>query len=301
MSSMADRRSPVSERFRRLAERVAEDAAGYAGSGVWVVAHGDGDGDGDELVAVCAAGDGDRPAPGGRVRPDPGSDLVVPIAAEGVTFGALVGIGAEAAMADRVDVARLATLTELLGALAVSEWEAGTQTERAEAAARKMREVEVEALTDPLTGLANRRGWDRALASEERRRRRYGGPAAVIVVDLDELKEINDTQGHLSGDLLLKLVARVIRESSRDSDFLARTGGDEFAVLALDCDEPQMHTLVVRLRDALAVEGAAASVGGAVRRPSAGMADAWREADEVMFAEKTRRKSPGKRRLPGQP
>ena len=281
-------------RFQRLAERVVEDAAGRGG--VWVLAHGEG----DELVAVASAGDGKRPAPGDRVRPDPASDLVVPIAAEGVTFGLLVGVGAEVASGNRTDLAHLATLTELLGALAVSEWEATTQTERAEAATRKIREVEVEALTDPLTGLANRRGWDRALASEERRRRRYGGPAAVIVVDLDELKEINDTQGHLSGDLLLKLVARVIRESSRDSDFLARTGGDEFAVLALDCDEPQMDVLVVRLRDALEAEGAAASVGGAVRRPSAGMADAWAEADDVMFAEKTRRKSPRKRKMPGE-
>ena len=283
---MADRRSPVSVRFRRLAERVVEDAAGHAGGGRWVVARGEG----DELVAVASCGDGTTPRPGERVRPDPSSDLVVPIAAEGVTFGALFGSGPEATASDPVTLAHLGTLTDLLGALAVTEWEAATQAERAEAASRKVREVEVEALTDPLTGLSNRRGWDRALAAEERRRRRYGGAAAVIVVDLDELKEINDTQGHLSGDLLLKLVARVIRESSRESDFLARTGGDEFAVLALDCDEPQMHALVSRLREALDREGAAASVGGAVRRPSAGMADAWGEADEVMFAEKTRRK-----------
>lgn len=282
---MADRRSPVSVRFRRLAERVVEDAAGHAGGGGWVVASGEG----DELVAVAAAGDGDTPQPGERVRAD-GAALVVPIGAEGMTFGALYGAGIPAASADPATVAHLATLTELLGALAVAEWEAAAHAERAEAASRKVREVEVEALTDPLTGLSNRRGWDRALAAEERRRRRYGGPAAVIVVDLDELKEINDTQGHLSGDLLLKLVARVIRESSRESDYLARTGGDEFAVLALDCDEPQMDVLVDRLREALDAEGAAASVGGAVRRASAGMADAWAEADEVMFAEKSRRK-----------
>ncbi|MFP5377192.1 MAG: diguanylate cyclase [Acidimicrobiia bacterium] len=280
---MPERRSPVSVRFRRLAERVVEDACGHGGA--WVVAHADG----DELVAVAAAGPGEHPAPGERVHPDANASVVVPIAADGVTYGALLGSGVDAAAA-QATLAHLRTLGDLLGAVAVAEYEAWAQADRAEEAARKVREVEVEALTDPLTGLSNRRGWDRALAAEERRRRRYGGSASVIVVDLDELKEINDTQGHLSGDLLLKLVARVIRETSRDSDFLARTGGDEFAVLALDCDEPQMHVLVARLRDALEREGAKASVGGASRRPSAGMAEAWAEADGMMFAEKTRRK-----------
>lgn len=282
---MPERWSPVSVRFRRLAERVVEDAAGQVGGGAWVVAFGEG----DELVAVAATGPGDHPAPGERVRPDASASVVLPIAADGVTYGALLGSGVDAAVGEAT-LARLRTLGELLGAVAVAECEASAQADRAEEAARKVREVEVEALTDPLTGLSNRRGWDRALAAEERRRRRYGGSASVIVVDLDELKEINDTQGHLSGDLLLKLVARVIRETSRESDFLARTGGDEFAVLALDCDEPQMHVLVARLREALEREGAKASVGGASRGPSAGMAEAWAEADGVMFAEKTRRK-----------
>ena len=287
MSSSPSRRSTVSARFGRLADVVVNDAAGHAPGFGWVLARAEG----DELVVVAAAGDAPRGQPGDRVRPDPVTDVVVPVAADGLTFGALFGTRAEGAAAlDQAALDHLGRLADLLGSLAAAEWETATQAERADAATRKARQVEVEALTDPLTGLANRRGWDRALEAEERRRRRYGGPASVIVVDLDELKHINDTQGHLSGDLLLKLVARVIRESSRESDFLARTGGDEFAVLALDCDEAQLHVLVDRLRESLQREGASASVGGACRRPSAGMAEAWAEADEVMFAEKTRRK-----------
>lgn len=286
MSSTPSRRSAVSARFGRLADAVVQDAAAHAPGFGWVLACADG----DELVVVAAAGEAPRRQPGERVHPDPATDVVVPVAADSVTFGALFGTGAAGTDLDQATHDHLGRLADLLGALAAAEWETATQSERADAATRKARLVEVEALTDPLTGLANRRGWDRALEAEERRRRRYGGPASVIVVDLDELKHINDTQGHLSGDLLLKLVARVIREASRESDFLARTGGDEFAILALDCDEAQLHVLVDRLRDSLQREGASASVGGACRRPSAGMAEAWAEADEVMFAEKTRRK-----------
>ena len=286
MSSTPSRRSTVSARFGRLADVVVQDAAAHAPGVGWVLACAEG----DELVVVAAAGEAPRGQPGERVHPDPATDVVVPVTADGLTFGALFGTGAEGAALDQATHDHLGRLADLLGSLAAAEWETVTQSERADAATRKARQVEVEALTDPLTGLANRRGWDRALDAEERRRRRYGGPASVIVVDLDELKHINDTQGHLSGDLLLKLVARVIRESSRESDFLARTGGDEFAILALDCDEAQLHVLVDRLRNSLQREGASASVGGACRRPSAGMAEAWAEADEVMFAEKTRRK-----------
>ena len=285
MSFIPDRRSPVSARFRRLATTVVEDAADQVGEGAWVIAVAEG----DELVAVAAAGRASV-EPGERVRPDPASDLVVPVESDGVTFGALFGIGMGGGGPEHAVVARLQRLAQLLAGLAAAEWDAKTQAARADAAAHKARQVEVEALTDPLTGLANRRGWDRALEAEERRRRRYGGPASVIVVDLDELKEINDSQGHLSGDLLLKLVARVIAETSRDSDIVARTGGDEFAVLALDCDGPQLKILVSRLRDALEREGAAASVGGATRREESGLAEAWAEADEVMFAEKNRRR-----------
>ena len=277
----------MSTRFRRVAAAVVEEAAEHMGDVAWVV----GRAEGEELVVMSTAGAGAGPAVGDRVRPDPDADLVVSLELpDGVTFGVLCGLGAAGADGNGQALARVRRLGELLAALAAAEWETEVQAERADAEARRARQVEVEALTDALTGLANRRAWDRALEAEERRRRRYGGTAAVIVVDLDELKEINDSQGHLHGDLVLRLVARIITETSRESDVVARTGGDEFAVLAINCEEPQLRVLLSRLRTALQNEGVAASVGGACRRASAGMADAWAEADDVMFAEKQRRK-----------
>jgi diguanylate cyclase len=137
--------------------------------------------------------------------------------------------------------------------------------------------------------VGNRRAWDRALEAEERRRRRYGGTASIIVVDVDGLKNINDTQGHLGGDLLLRMVASTIDTTSRDSDLVARIGGDEFGVLALDCDEPHLRILNNRIRRALETQGIEASVGGATRRPGAGMEEAWAEADAAMYQDKARR------------
>ena len=287
-SSTVDRRAPISTRFRRVAAAVVEDAAEHLADVGWVVARAEG----DDLVVVCSAGDAAGAQPGDRLRPDPDSDLVVHLELpHGAPFGAVCGLGGAALAQDPRAAARVHRMGELLGALAAAEWETDEQAARADAEARRARQVEMEALTDALTGLANRRAWDRALEVEERRRRRYGGTAAVIVVDLDDLKRVNDTQGHLHGDLLLRLVARIITDTSRESDVVARTGGDEFAVLALNCEEPQLRVLVSRLRKALDKEGVSASVGGACRRPSSGMAEAWAEADDVMFAEKTRRKS----------
>lgn len=265
---------------------MVEDAAEHVSDVAWVI----GRADGEELVVVCSAGSGTAFEAGSRIRPDPANDVVVPLELpDGATFGALCGLGG-AGHSNGQDMARVQRLGELLAAVAAAEWETDAQSARADGEARRARKVELEALTDALTGLANRRAWDRALEAEERRRRRYGGTAAVIVVDLDELKEINDSQGHLHGDLLLRLVARIITDTSRESDVVARTGGDEFAVLALNCEEPQLRVMLSRLRRALDGEGVAASVGAACRRPSSGMAEAWAEADDVMFAEKQRRK-----------
>ena len=286
LSAKADLRSQLSARVRRAATAVVADAAEHLPQVSWVVARAEG----DDLVVLCTAGDGADPEVGDRVTPDPEKDLVVPLVLpDGSTFGVVCGLGG-VEVREPEAAARITRWCELLSAVAGAEWECEVQSARADAAIRRAQMVEVEALTDALTGVANRRAWDRALEAEERRRRRYGGTAAVIVVDLDELKQINDSQGHLHGDLLLRLVARVIEDTSRETDLVARTGGDEFAVLALNCEEPHLRVLLSRLRRALEVEGVSASVGGACRRLSAGMADAWAEADDVMFAEKARRK-----------
>jgi len=95
---------------------------------------------------------------------------------------------------------------------------------------------------DFLTGLANRRRFEQELVREAGRVARYGAPGAVVVIDLDNFKEVNDTFGHMAGDDLLKGVAGAVKHRIRQTDLLARIGGDEFGVLLrqLDVDQAQI-------------------------------------------------------------
>lgn len=90
------------------------------------------------------------------------------------------------------------------------------------------------ATRDPLTGLYNRRAFLEAGASEVERTKRYTHPLAVIILDLDDFKQLNDTKGHDAGDAALRATAIALRSISRSSDRVARLGGDEFAVLLLE-------------------------------------------------------------------
>jgi diguanylate cyclase (GGDEF)-like protein/PAS domain S-box-containing protein len=92
---------------------------------------------------------------------------------------------------------------------------------------------------DYLTGLANRRRFEQELSREAERVARYGAPGAVLVIDLDNFKEVNDTFGHMAGDDLLKGVAGAIKHRIRHTDLLARIGGDEFGVLLPQADADQ--------------------------------------------------------------
>ncbi|HEV8372227.1 MAG TPA: GGDEF domain-containing protein [Actinomycetota bacterium] len=125
--------------------------------------------------------------------------------------------------------------------------------------------------------------------AEEARCRRYGSPASLVAIDLDELKLVNDADGHLAGDRLLCRAAEVIGSTKRAADVVARLGGDEFGVLAVECDERAAAVLAERIRVALEAAGVRASVGHATRRPWAGLSQAWAEADSRMYARKRRR------------
>lgn len=151
---------------------------------------------------------------------------------------------------------------------------------------RRSEHLELEALVDPLTSLLNRRAWDRLLAQEEERCRRYGHTATVFVIDLDQLKEVNDTAGHAAGDALLVRAATALREVVRDIDVVARLGGDEFGLIAVECDSAGAELLLSRLRDALDERQVRASVGLAVREASSGLVRAWEQADRLMYAQK---------------
>jgi diguanylate cyclase (GGDEF)-like protein len=113
---------------------------------------------------------------------------------------------------------------------------------------RKEDRLEELSVTDPLTGLANRRRLRGAFADELARVARYGTPLALLLVDLDHLKEINDRRGHDSGDRALQLVAQSLGRTCRATDLAARYGGDEFVVLAVNTSASEALALAHRIR-----------------------------------------------------
>jgi diguanylate cyclase (GGDEF)-like protein len=97
--------------------------------------------------------------------------------------------------------------------------------------ADKFLQAQHESLHDPLTGLWNRRAYERELELEFKRAKRYTHPLTLLLVDLDNFKRLNDAEGHPAGDQALKDVSAILRRSVRNSDKCFRIGGDEFAVL----------------------------------------------------------------------
>ena len=92
-------------------------------------------------------------------------------------------------------------------------------------------ELDAQATTDPLTGVANRRSFYRSLDAELKRAERDYAPMTLVLIDLDGFKEINDTHGHPFGDGVLQMIAEKVGASLRATDVLARVGGDEFAIV----------------------------------------------------------------------
>ena len=103
-------------------------------------------------------------------------------------------------------------------------------------------------VTDPLTGVGNRRELDRALVAEWERARRTGRSVSLLLIDLDHFKQINDGLGHPAGDRVLKDFARLVVESVRSYDTVCRYGGDEFAVILPDSDTQEAVAVAERLR-----------------------------------------------------
>ena len=112
----------------------------------------------------------------------------------------------------------------------------------------ELKKLQINAATDALTGLHNRRLFDEYFEKEMNRAKRYGQQLAIVLLDLHKLKEVNDRHGHLQGDQVLQIAAATLRRTLRNSDFAFRIGGDEFAVLLPQTDTEQAVTLCRRVR-----------------------------------------------------
>jgi len=128
-----------------------------------------------------------------------------------------------------------------------------TERRRAEHALQRAKHsLQKAAETDALTGLYNRRVFMRRLSEEAERVRRHGSQLSVLLFDLDHFKKVNDSYGHDVGDRVLQKVAAVAEEIKRITDVVARTGGEEFALLLPETDKQGAMNLAQRLRKAIA-------------------------------------------------
>jgi diguanylate cyclase (GGDEF)-like protein len=160
-------------------------------------------------------------------------------------------------------------------------------------AVRQVERLRGDSRTDHTTGLLNSRGWHEQAAREVARVRRAGRPLAVAVLDLDHFKSVNDTWGHPAGDAVLRTVAAVLGEQTRQGDVVGRIGGEEFALLLPDTDGTAALVVAERVRAGIAemrvpatdkrgqpvtIEGRTTSVG------IAGGLDGTAELDALLHA-----------------
>lgn len=110
-----------------------------------------------------------------------------------------------------------------------------------------LKQLKLLATRDELTGLVNRREFDRVLAEESERARRFKRPLALIMCDLDHFKNVNDSHGHPAGDAVLKAAAAVLLAGVRTIDRVARIGGEEFAILLMETDRIEALIAAERL------------------------------------------------------
>jgi diguanylate cyclase (GGDEF)-like protein len=225
-----------------------------------------------------------------QVSSSPRPMVAVPIEREHKLLGVLTVVDHEEGEFLRDDVETLAGLAN----------QAGVAIENA----RLHLQVEQQAITDPLTGLANRRQFFDTLEREFERAQRFGTPLSLIMLDIDNFKQMNDVRGHLAGDAVLHGTAGTIEGLIREIDLAARYGGEEFGVLLPQTNLEGAKNLAERLREAVAlrvvsfgddqINGVTASFGVASGpRTNADHLDLVARADAALY----RAKRAGKNRV----
>jgi len=170
----------------------------------------------------------------GAVLPDSRSVLCIPITYGETLLGALNIESRQESPYSPQDVLILNTLADLLATALHNAF--------------VFQKLQQQSITDGLTGIKTRRFFWEALTAEWKRASRSGRPFSVVLIDLDKFKEVNDTMGHFEGDLVLARVGRLLEQKSRQSNVVARYGGDEFIILMPETGPEQASVLAERLR-----------------------------------------------------
>jgi diguanylate cyclase (GGDEF)-like protein len=182
-------------------------------------------------------------------------------------------------------------LLALLGRLLTAALAADRTQDRS---TKAMLREQLHAESDALTGLPNRRAWQRLVERTQARYDQLADPTVIAVCDLDRLKIINDSQGHAAGDAHLITAAAAMRRALRDSDTVARIGGNEFAFILHNCTLDDATTIVARIYAELHDVGVEGSIGWTVVTAPDGLSGAIEKADAAMYATKLehRKRSP---------
>ncbi|MFY9469142.1 MAG: sensor domain-containing diguanylate cyclase [Solirubrobacterales bacterium] len=217
---------------------------------------------------------------------------------DGSHFGALCAVSSRLERFDRKDV----ELLNVLGRVIVHELDRELKhrdlQQRHDDLIQHNRRLRVDAFTDALTGVANRRGFERALAREWKLSRRGTVKSFLVLVDLDDFKAVNDRFGHAAGDQMLKLCAEALTDAGRETDVIGRIGGDEFAAVLIGCEtgeEAQGFRERAQARLAELIHGGDAhvsfSAGHQALADASSPVRAMELADQAMYWQKRQRSS----------
>lgn len=166
------------------------------------------------------------------------SALCVPIVAEDKNLGVIALFNREARSFD-LGAERMLTILATHAAIAIKN-------------AQLYQTTQLLAITDGLTGVYNRRYFQRMIEAEFRRAPRFGYPVGLILIDVDHFKQFNDTHGHLLGDQVLRSIGQILKDSVRETDVVARYGGEEFAVILPETNSQYSLEVAERIRKNIA-------------------------------------------------
>jgi len=188
-----------------------------------------------------------------------------------------------------------AAIAELLDSNRNLEAELHTARHELERQRSELAEARREARVDPLTGVANRRGFDERHREAHSLYRRKQEQYAIAVADIDWFKQLNDTYGHTAGDAALKVLARLLVESVRPYDFVARVGGEEFALLMKCASAKEARIIAKRARERIEAASVRCgteeiqftiSIGVALADAGESRQDVFQRADAALYAAK---------------